>query len=784
MSDSSAYLLNQPLDVSHDFEAQENTFFHVDAAKAFDPATASGTLNWLRHCRKVRMAGGQVVVPYEASKSWEFPPEYGQEAESPFSLTFVTPRTVRLRVGVRPEPLRDEPSLMLEGPLPKGSGWRATAVEGGVDYRSAFGTVSLRLNPWRIEFRDAKGELLTSTVHPADRVGLLNCHPVPFSFARRASDLARRFAASFSLAPDEKIFGCGESFTRLNKRGQKIPLWTIDAHGVQHPWMYKPVPFFMSDRGYGMFAHTTAPMTCDFGNSHDATTTLFLGEESLDLFFFVGAPKDVLAEYTALTGRSPMPPLWSFGLWMSRITYKSEQETREVAKTLRDQHVPCDVIHLDTGWFETDWRCDYQFSPTRFENPAKMIADLRKIGFRVSLWQLPYFTPTNPLYREAVEKGYVVRRADGDGLPTEDAVVDFSNPDAVKWYQGLLAGLLKMGVGAIKVDFGEGAPLHGMYASGKSGFHEHNLYPLRYNKAVAEITREVTGENVIWARSAWAGSQRYPLHWGGDAENTDSAMAASLRGGLSFGLCGFSFWSHDIGGFVRKSPEALYRRWLPFGMLTSHSRCHGAPPKEPWAYGEAFTDDFRRGVELKYRLMPYVYAQAKASSEQGLPMMRALFLEYPEDPTSWLIEDEYLFGADLLVAPLFEEKSERRVYLPPGQWIDYQTGRVYAGTQWHTIAAGEIPVILLVRDGAALPHAAVAQSTDDIDWQTLELRVFAAESMEAEALVCLPQEGRLHRVRLEKNDGAFQVAENPLPGTTKLTVTQKSLPGSVQKPES
>jgi len=771
MSDSAPPLLNQVVDVSRDFEAQENTFFQADAATAFDAQTASGSLRWTRHCLKVRMAFGQIVVPYEASKSWEFPPEYGQDAESPFSLTFVTPRTIRLRVGSRPDPLRDAPSLMLAQPLPEGSGWTATAVEGGADYRSAFGTVSLRLNPWRIEFRDAKGQLLTSTVHPVDRVGLSNARPTPFSFARRASDLARRFAASFSLAPDEKIFGCGESFTRLNKRGQKIPLWTTDAHGVQHQYMYKPVPFFMSSRGYGMFTHTTAPMTCDFGHSHDGATTLFLGDEALDLFIFLGDPKDVLAEYTALTGRSPMPPLWSFGLWMSRITYKSEQETREVAAELRSQRVPCDVIHLDTGWFETDWRCDYRFSATRFEDPAKMIADLRKIGFRISLWQLPYFTPTNALYREAVDKGYVVRSAVNDGLPTEDAVLDFSNPDAVRWYQQLLAGLLKIGVAAIKVDFGEGAPLHGRYASGQSGLQEHNLYPLRYNKAVADITREVTGEDVIWARSAWAGSQRYPLHWGGDAENTDSAMAASLRGGLSFGLCGFSFWSHDIGGFVRKSPEALYRRWLPFGMLTSHSRCHGAPPKEPWAYGEAFTNDFRQGVELKYRLMPYVYAQAKASSESGLPMLRALFLEYPEDPTSWLIEDEYLFGRDLLVAPLFEETAARRVYLPPGQWIDYQTGQIYAGVQWHTIAAGAIPVILLVRDGAALPHAAVAQTTDEIDWANLELIVFAADAKQAEAQVCLPGEEKLHTVHLQKSGEGFSITENPVSKDVKFAVS-------------
>jgi alpha-D-xyloside xylohydrolase len=202
-----------------------------------------------------------------------------------------------------------------------------------------------------------------------------------------------------------------------------------------------------------------------------------------------------------------------------------------------------------------------------------------------------------------------------------------------------LKSLLEMGVAAIKVDFGEAAPRTGSYASGKSGFYEHNLYPLRYNKAAAEASRDATGESIIWARSAWAGSQRYPLHWGGDAENTDSAMAATLRAGLSLGLCGFSFWSHDIGGFVYRSPEDLYRRWTPFGMLTSHSRCHGVPPTEPWEYGEDFTYEFRRAVELKYRLMPYIYAQAKLCSEKGYPMLRTLFFERPDDPIAWLVVD-------------------------------------------------------------------------------------------------------------------------------------------------
>ena len=353
-------------------------------------------------------------------------------------------------------------------------------------------------------------------------------------------------------------------------------------------------------------------------------------------------------------------------------------------------------------------------------------------------------------------------------LPYEDVVLDFSNPNTVKWYQDKLANLIKMGVGAIKVDFGEAAPFNGIYASGKSGFYEHNLYPLRYNKAVADIIKEVHGENIIWARSAWAGSQRYPLHWGGDAENTDMGMLGTLRGGLSFGLSGFSFWSHDIGGFVTSTPEELYRRWLPMGFLCSHTRAHGAPPTEPWLYNEGFLKAFRQNAELKYKLMPYVYAQAKECTEKGLPMMRALFVEYPHDAGAWLVEDEYLFGSQMLVAPMMESGSERDVYLPEGKWIDYQTGKTYAGG-WHTIQTGTIPAVILVRDGSVLPHIKLAQNTDEMDWSQLELKVYASDATEATGLVCLPFENQLHPLTVSVK--GHQVKADGLEGKVKFKVT-------------
>jgi alpha-D-xyloside xylohydrolase len=762
-------LLSEPVDISGDFHNYTNAYFLADHLDSFDPATGRGTISWQRHSLYPRIAFDNMKEGLNPFEGLTFPGgEYAVNPSLPFSIEFVSPRTVRIRIKTSLELKPDEPSLMLAGEPPRDDSWKYERMAGGYRYSSAAGSVTILENPWRIEFRDAQGRLLTKTNHKKDGQALLD--PVlPFSFLRRSSDYSRSVAGVFTLQPGEKLFGAGESFTRLDKRGQKVVLWTNDANGVETDRMYKPIPFFLSSRGYGMFVHTSAPATFDFGASFSNTNSLLLGDDQMDLFVFFGAPKDILNEYTNLTGKAPMPPLWSFGLWMSRITYFSEDQVRTVAAKLRQNRIPSDVIHLDTGWFETDWRCDYKFSTSRFKDPAKMIADLKHDGFHISLWQLPYFVPKNSLFPEIVQKGLAVKDGNGN-LPYEDAVLDFTNPATVEWYQEKIASLLRMGVGAIKVDFGEAAPLNGVYANGRTGFYEHNLYPLRYNKAVADITKQVSGENIIWARSAWAGSQRYPTHWGGDSDNQEMGMASTLRGGLSLGLSGFTFWSHDIGGFATKPTEDAYRRWMPFGMLTSHSRCHGIPPKEPWEYSAGFLDDFRRAVEMKYRLMPYVYAQAKDASERGLPMVRALFIEYPNDPGAWQVEDEYLFGTDILVAPLLEaETTGRDVYLPQGQWIDYQTKQTYSGG-WHNIQAGQIPVVLLVREGAVIPQMKVAQSTMQLDWSNLEMVVFAANAQDAHGLICLPSDNVLRRVESVRRKGAFVLVGDPLAGKAASTV--------------
>ena len=745
------YLQCMQKDMSTDFSDLSNTYFLADSLVSFDAAKGEGQVQWKRYRMSPRQAFNLNGYWPVRMQMLDFPDAaYENDPALKIKIEWVSPRTARVRMLTTPiepkstdldDPMFCDAFKALLSPPELGGEWLRTETNQAISYSSVYGQIEIQKYPFRLVVKDAKGKILTQTRHIIDndssQIKLL-----PFSFIKRGSDNSRSINPVFTLAPGERIYGCGESFTSLNKVGQKVHLSVTDPQGPESDGQYKPVPFFFSNRGYGIFMHTSAPVTCDFGASYIGADRLFMADEQMDFFIFFGEPKDILNEYTNITGKSPMLPLWSFGTWMSRITYFSQEEGLEIARQLRAHKIPSDVIHFDTGWFGVDWQCDYQFAKDRFKDPVGMLKQLSKDGFHTCLWQLPYFTPKNRFFPEIIEKGLHVVNATG-GMPYEDAVLDFSNPETVSWYQEKITGLMKQGVSTIKCDFGEAAPYNGFYHSGKGGLYEHNLYPLRYNKALWEaVERHYPGEGIIWARSAWAGSQRYALHWGGDAATNNIGMLGDLRGGLSFGLSGFSFWSHDMGGFVTASPEDIYRRWLPFGFLSSHTRAHGAPPTEPWLISESFTEAFRECAEMKYRLMPYVYAQAKDCSERGLPMVRALLVEFPDDPGAWLVEDEYMFGSQMLVAPMMESGTERMVYLPKGKWIDYQNGKVYDGG-YQTIEAGKIPAIILVRDGSLIAHAPLAQRTDQIDWSAVEMKAYKVDATKCAGLLFKPGDAKI-----------------------------------------
>lgn len=472
------YLLSQSKDMSQDFLDLSNTYFFADSLVSFDTSTGKGTVQWKRQQLMPRQAFNANTYLHQPLQSLDFPETaYDNNPQLTFTVEPVSERTLRIHMLTSPiVPKEDADDPMLIGkPADGRSFWKAEKTDKGTLYTSRYGSLLIQNYPWRLVLKDADGRLLTQTRCWSDNDSTQVKVP-PFSFIKRGSDNSRSINSVFSLAPNEKIYGCGESATALNKAGQKVNLFVTDPQGPETPDMYKPIPFFFSNRGYGMFMHTSAPVTCDFGCSYIGATKLFMADEAMDIFIFLGSPKEMLSEYTALVGRPEMPPLWSFGTWMSRITYFSEAEGRDVARKLRENKIPSDVIHFDTGWFGVDWQCDYAFAADRFDNPRQMLTDLRSQGFRTCLWQLPYFTPKNKFFPELVERGLYVRNGKGQ-LPYEDVVLDFTNPETVQWYQEKLGNLIEMGVGAIKVDFGEGAPLDAIYANGRSGLYEHNLYP-------------------------------------------------------------------------------------------------------------------------------------------------------------------------------------------------------------------------------------------------------------------------------------------------------------------
>ena len=527
---------------------------------------------------------------------------------------------------------------------------------------------------------------------------------------------------ALELEPDELIYGLGERFDGVVRNGRQVDFHNKDAVGTTSPRTYVNIPFFMSTKGYGLFLNSGAPTRWEVGTLDASALQFSVLEPQMDYFVIAaGSPKQILKGYCSLTGFPQLPPLWSFGLWMSRNSYTSWEVTDEIARQIRDQDIPCDVLHLDTAWFSKDWNCDLKFSEERFPDPEKHLADYRRDGFHVSLWQYNFIPPRedNTHYLEAVENGYLAK--DGKGQPyhlpencrgswVDDVIVDFSSPDARAWYGTKIKALMELGAGAIKTDFGEGIPEDAVYA-GIEGKYFHNLYALVYNATVFNACKSVTGENLVWARSGTAGSQRYPLHWGGDSQCTFDALAGTLRAALSAGISGIPFFSHDIGGFLGMPSDELYVRWAQLGLFSSHSRCHGAGDhthREPWYFSREACDIFRKYDKLRYSLMPYIYSQAKECTETGLPMMRALWLEYPEDPNVRSLDDEYLFGSRLLIAPVLKplsRSSVRSVYLPRGVWYDYFTKeRFDSRGEWiqKPVALDTLPIY--VRYGTVLEY--------------------------------------------------------------------------------
>ncbi len=561
-------------------------------------------------------------------------------------------------------------------------------------------------------FPDGKKEIKISTY---DMFSPTRHDAFALAFVER-NGKPHRTTCSFHADPEECFVGTGERFAKMDLSGKTVQLRNQDGQGVNNRRTYKNIPFYMSTSMYGQFTHTTSFVKFSLAE-HSTRSVQTMVEEPVIDFFLIGGDtfEEILYGYRQLTGFPSMPPLWSFGVWMSRMTYFSADEVNEICDQLRKENYPCDVIHLDTGWFETDWLCEWKFNEKRFPNPEKFIHNLKEKGFRVSLWQLPYIAYDAEQYEEAKANNYIskserkIQGASNFSVQDYAGTIDFTYDKATEWYKGLLKKLLDMGVVCIKTDFGEDIHLDAAYHS-MSPDKLHNLYPLLYQKAAYEITKDITGYGIIWARAGWAGCQRYPLHWGGDSACSWDGLAGSLKGGLHLGLSGFGFWSHDVPGFHGVPnfmnsvlPDDIYVRWTQFGVFTSHIRYHGSHKREPWHYPN-IAHIIKDWWKLRYKLIPYILEQSEKATKTGYPVLRALMMHHPEDKTCHHIDDQYYFGDNILVAPVMNSENKRDIYLPEGKWVHFFTKEIFEGNQWLKnveVPLEEMPVF--VKYGASIP---------------------------------------------------------------------------------
>ncbi|MDC7240256.1 MAG: alpha-xylosidase [Spirochaetales bacterium] len=544
------------------------------------------------------------------------------------------------------------------------------------------------------------------------------------------------FREQLDLDVDETIYGLGERFTPFVKNGQVVDIWNEDG-GTSSEQAYKSIPFYLSSKGYGVLVNNPGKVSFEVASEAVSRVQFSVSGEELEYFIIGGdSPKEALSGYTTLSGRPALPPAWSFGLWLttSFTTSYDEDTVNSFIDGMADRDIPLQVFHFDCYWMKEFQWCDFQWDPDVFPDPEGMLARLKKKGLHTCLWINPYIARKSVLFDEGKEKGYLVRKPDGgvwqwDMWQAGMALVDFTNPDAVKWFQSKLRPLLEQGADCFKTDFGERIPVDVCWHDGSDPERMHNYYTQLYNKAVFDLLEEVRGkgETALFARSATVGGQQFPVHWGGDCSASYASMAESLRGGLSLCMSGFGFWSHDIGGFEQTATPDLYKRWAAFGLLSTHSRLHGSESyRVPWNFDDEACDVLRYFTKLKNSLMPYLFSSACETSETGVPMMRPMILEYPEDPTCAWLDKQYMLGESLLVAPIFNDRGQASYYLPEGVWFSLIDGSGKEGGRWYKEDHSYMSIPLYARFGSIVARG--QEDRADYDYtKGLTLEIYGIE---------------------------------------------------------
>ncbi len=576
---------------------------------------------------------------------------------------------------------------------------------------------------WRVEYKAGERSLTSSNWHG---IGFVD------------TPEGRFMHEQLNLGVGECVYGLGERFSAFVKNGQVVDIWNEDG-GTSSEQAYKNIPFYITNRGYGVLVNHPDRVSFEVASEKVERVQFSVLGESLEYFLISGrTPKEILERYTALTGRPALPPAWSFGLWLS-TSFTTDYDEKTVTSFIRkmtDYDIPLHVFHFDCFWMKEFQWCDFTWDERCFPDPEGMLKRLKEYGLHICVWINPYIAQRSMLFDEAVQSGYLLKRPDGKVWQTDQwqagmGIVDFTNPAACSWFRSKLRALLEMGVDAFKTDFGERIPTDVIYSDGSDPFRMHNFYTYLYNKTVFDLLREVRGESdaVLFARSATVGGQQFPVHWGGDSTATFESMAESLRGGLSLGISGFGFWSHDIGGFEQTANADVYKRWAAFGLLSSHSRLHGSSSyRVPWVYDEESVDVLRKFTKLKCSLMPYLYQAAIQAHEKGVPVLRAMFLEFPDDPACDYLDRQYMLGDSLLVAPVFHHDGSVTYYVPAGVWTNLLNGNTVQGPCWRRENCDFMSLPLLVRPNTILP---MSNRTDRPDYDYSEdviLKVFQLEN--------------------------------------------------------
>ncbi|HEX4401989.1 MAG TPA: alpha-xylosidase [Galbitalea sp.] len=616
--------------------------------------------------------------------------------------------------------------------------------------------------PWSLTFT-AGGRVLTSSGHKS--IGYIQADQGVLPEAAFVHE-------QLSLGVGELVYGLGERFGPLVKNGQVVDIWNADG-GTSSEQAYKNVPFYLTNRGYGVLANHTGRVSFEVGSENVERVQFSAAGESLEYFVIYGpSPKEILGRYTELTGRPAVVPAWSYGLWLttSFTTQYDEATVSSFIDGMAERDLPLSAFHFDCFWMrEFNW-CDFEWDPRVFPDPEGMLGRLHGRGLHVCVWINPYIAQRSPLFAETAAAGYLLKSPNGDIWQWDlwqagMGLVDFTNPDAKSWFQDKLRHLVGQGVDAFKTDFGERIPLNVSYFDGSDPEHMHNLYTQLYNQAVFEVLEEARGKGdaVLFARSATVGGQTMPVHWGGDSTSTFESMAETLRGGLSASMSGFGFWSHDIGGFEGTPDPAVFKRWVAFGLLSSHSRLHGSDSyRVPWVFDEEAVDVTRFFTKLKLKLMPYLYAAGLEASSSGVPVLRPMQIEFPDDPSVAYLDRQYMLGSELLIAPIFNVEGIVEFYLPSGTWTNYLTGERVRGSGWRTELHGFGSLPIYVREGAVLPIGARDDRPDYDYLDGISLTVYPIAAGGTKDLTVTEPGGRTVR---------FAVTSEPGVGTITITST-------------